>query len=210
MAIKYSLIMHKNGVDKILKLATKTIAVGILVGVISACGFALRGSQGLPETLTQVAINAPLQYSPLSRALRKRLPVYQLEGLINPTVTIETEMLEKTVVVQLEPEQFERRLLSIFSSGQVAEYELLYTVNYTIIFPNKIPIENSLKVSQEYQDDPDQILAKSRELNLILEELRVEAADRIIRLMSSQYNSSVIDIDRQIKKTESSLISEGN
>jgi LPS-assembly lipoprotein len=168
--------------------------------MLSACGFTLRGSQALPASLTQVAITAPLQYSPLSRALQKRLPVYQLEGLINPSETIEASMLSKTVAVQLQPELFERRLLSVFSSGQVAEYDLVYTVKYTVIFPNKVPIENTLTVSREYQDDPDQILAKSRELNLVLGELREEAADRLIRLLSSQYNNSIVETSTIVTK----------
>jgi LPS-assembly lipoprotein len=188
----------------------KYLVLCFLVGLVSACGFTLRGSQALPETLTQVAINAPLQYSPLSRALQKRLPVYQLVGLINSAAATDIDMLDKTVVVQLQPEQFERRLLSVFSTGQVAEYDLVFTVNYTIIFPHKIPIQNSFKVSREYQDDPEQILAKSRELNLVLNELRVEAADRIIRLMSSQYNSSQFDIDNQTNKVKLSATSKGN
>jgi LPS-assembly lipoprotein len=154
----------------------------------------------LPESLTQVVITAPLQYSPLTRALQKRLPVYQLEGLINPTANVNPTMIDKTVIVKLQPEQFERRLLSVFSSGQVAEYDLVYTVRYEVIFPNKMPIDNTLTVSRDYQDDPDQILAKSRELNLVLNELRTESADRLIRLLSSQYNTSIIDTSSQTKK----------
>ena len=61
-------------------------------------------------------------------------------------------------------------LLSVFTTGQVAEYELVYTVDYQILFPGKQIISDSLTVSREYQDDPDQILAKSRELDLVLEE----------------------------------------
>jgi LPS-assembly lipoprotein len=183
----------------------KWIKITIISGCIAAvygCGFTLRGSQALPESLTQVAITAPLQYSPLSRALQKRLPVYQLEGLINPTRTMDPSVLAQTVAVQLQPEQFERRLLSVFSSGQVAEYELVYTVRYQVVFPNKLPIDNVLTVSREYQDDPEQILAKSRELNLVLNDLRTESADRLIRLLSSQYNRSVIDTSNQLSKNK--------
>lgn len=173
----------------------KYITLCILVLGIGACGFQLRGSQALPTSLTQVLINAPLQYSPLSRALQKRLPVYQLTGIINSVKATTSQAnaisnqdaLQKTVVIQLNPEQFERRLLSVFTTGQVAEYELLYTVEYSVVFPGADAISNSLTVSREYQDDPDQILAKSRELNLVLAELRNESADRIIRLLSSQY-----------------------
>jgi LPS-assembly lipoprotein len=210
MNINILFITQVSNVKSIFNATTKTIVLFVVVGLMTACGFTLRGSQALPETLTQVAINASFQYSPLSRALQKRLPVYQLQGLINPSVTIGAEMLDKTVVVKLEPEQFERRLLSVFSSGQVAEYELVFTVNYTITFPNKIPIENSLKVSREYQDDPDQILAKSRELNLVLNELRVEASDRLIRLMSSQYNSSIFASNSRSEQSKTSNLTKGH
>lgn len=183
--------------------------VGVLsacIVMVCACGFKLRGSQALPESLTQVAISAPLQYSPLSRALQKRLPVYQLNGVINPKDLLNPDEIAQTVVVQLQPEQFERRLLSVFSTGQVAEYDLVYTVKYRVIFPNKLPIDNTLTVSREYQDDPEQILAKSRELNLILNELRTESADRLIRLLSSQYNSSVIDSTEKLTKDKKRLV----
>ena len=158
----------------------------------------------MPSSLSRVAINAPLQYSPLSQALAERLPVYQLVGIVNQGAESsgaqsgnqllgqDDTLSEQTVVLILQPEKFERRLLSVFSTGQVAEYELVYTIDYEVIFPNKLGIRNSLTVSREYQDDPDQILAKSRELNLILGELRTESADRLIRLLSSQYNQSVV------------------
>ena len=160
---------------------------------ISACGFQLRGSQALPDHITQAVIKAPMQHAPLSRALQKRLPVYQLQGIINSQHRVSPEMLQQTVTISLQPEQFERRLLSVFTSGQVAEYDLVYTVNYTVTFPNSLPIENTLTVSREYQDDPDQILAKSRELNLVLAELRTESADRIIRLLSSQFSLAELE-----------------
>lgn len=175
---------------------THHIKLPLMIGLImsiAACGFQLRGSQALPENLTQVLINAPLQYSPLSRALQKRLPVYQLQGVINPKEMMSVKMAQQTVVVELKPEQFERRLLSVFTSGQVAEYELVYTVNYSVSFPGALPITNTLAVSREYQDDPDQILAKSRELNLVLAELRNESADRLIRLLSSQFTLSRLE-----------------
>lgn len=178
----------------------KFISVCALVCAISACGFHLRGSQALPDSLTHVLISAPLNYSPLSRALEQRLSVYQLNGIINDDGAELIIDVDKTVNVNLQPEQFERRLLSVFSTGQVAEYELVYTVEYSVKFPGFEMINNSLSVSREYQDDPDQILAKSRELDLILGELRRESADRIIRLLSSQYKTAIVS--PEIEKTK--------
>lgn len=159
----------------------------MLLIAVSSCGFSLRGSQALPASIDTVLINASLQFSPLSRALSERLPVYQLRSITAESEEAELIDPAATVLINLQPESLERRLLSVFSSGQVAEYELIYTVDYQVIFPNASPIRNTLSVSREYQDDPQQILAKSRELELVMNEMRMESADRIIRLLSSQY-----------------------
>jgi len=41
------------------------------------------------------------------------------------------------------------------------------------------------EVVRDYQDDPDRALAKSRELTLLLNEMRKVAADKILRDMAS-------------------------
>lgn len=161
--------------------------------VLSACGFALRDSQALPEHLTHVEINSQLQYTGISQALEKRLPVYQLISISSEQEAETLVDSSSLVTINLQPENFERRLLSVFSTGQVAEYELVYSLSYQVIFPGMLPIQNQLFVSREYQDDPNQILAKSKELDLVLEELRTESADRIIRLLSNQLNNAKLD-----------------
>ncbi|GAC28277.1 LPS assembly lipoprotein LptE [Brumicola pallidula] len=167
----------------------------IMAFVLQGCGFKLRGSQALPSYLNNVVILSQFDYLPLSRALDKRLPVYQLQSIVGEK-TIPPGIEPTTVVViKLEPEALERRLLSIFASGQVAEYELIYSVSYEVIFPFAEPISAFMTVAREYQDDPDQVLAKSRELELVLDEMRAESADRMIRLLSSQYTQALVSIE---------------
>ncbi|MDC2888054.1 LPS assembly lipoprotein LptE [Psychrosphaera sp. G1-22] len=78
------------------------------------------------------------------------------------------------------PEQFQRKTLSLFPNGQVAEYELIYLVRYQVQKPNKEPLSFNFELSREFQDDPNNALAKERERQLILSELRVLASDRIL------------------------------
>lgn len=153
-----------------------------------ACGFALRGSQALPEELSDVAIKASTQFAPLARTLKERLPVYQLNGALIDSSTQISSSPNATVIISMQPENLERRLLSMFSSGQVAEYELIYTIEYQVAFPEREVVSHTLIVAREYQEDPDRILAKSRELDIVIQEMRDEIADRMIRLLSSQYN----------------------
>jgi LPS-assembly lipoprotein len=179
--------------------------VALIASVISGCGFKLRGSQALPSYLNNVVILSQFDYLPLSRALDDRLPVYQLNSIVGEK-TIPSGIEPTTVVViKLQPEELERRLLSVFSSGQVAEYELVYSVDYEVIFPFAEPINASMTVAREYQDDPDQVLAKSRELELVLDEMRAESADRMIRLLSSQYTQALVSIEERKTRAAAKL-----
>ncbi len=174
-------------VNSACKYCLQVVIVLLVCTILAACGFTLRGSQTLPNNIDTIVVSSALQYSPLSRSLSKRLPIYQLKSLSPSQAS--TALLEegKVMSISLQPENLERRLLSMFSSGQVAEYELIYTVEYEVYFPYMAPIQNTMTVAREYQEDPDRILAKSRELELIMDEMRTETADRIIRLLSSQY-----------------------
>ena len=64
----------------------------------------------------------------------------------------------------------------------------MYTIKYQIQFPTQDALEQEFDVTREYQDDPNAVLAKSRELDLIQNEMRHEAANRIIRQIASSYN----------------------
>ncbi len=63
------------------------------------------------------------------------------------------------------------------------------TIKYQIQFPAQDAQEIEFDVTREYQDDPDAVLAKSRELDLIQNEMRQEAANRIIRQIASSYSN---------------------
>ena len=183
------------------KKAKLVFVIAIMTTVLQGCGFKLRGSQALPSYLNNVVILSQFDYLPLSRALHNRLPVYQLQSIVGEKNIPEGIAPNTVVVIKLQPEALERRLLSIFSSGQVAEYELIYSVDYEVIFPFAEPISASMTVAREYQDDPDQVLAKSREFDLVLDEMRAESADRMIRLLSSQYSEALTSIeDRKARK----------
>ena len=82
-------------------------------------------------------------------------------------------------------DNLDRRTLSVFPNGQVAEYELIYTVRYQVLIPGKEIQDFNFELNRDYQDDPDIALAKSRELSLMLREMRQEAANKILRDMAS-------------------------
>ena len=159
-----------------------------IVLTIAGCGFKLRGDFGLPTGIQQLQLLAAQKNTPMHRILGKQLQGFNIEVWDN-TVSASQVAEQVDVIVYLRSDQLERRLLSLFSTGQVAEYELVYTIKYHIQFPAQDAQEIEFDVTREYQDDPDAVLAKSRELDLIQNEMRQEAANRIIRQVASSFSN---------------------
>lgn len=156
------------------------------------CGFKLRGDYGLPSGIQQLQLLAAQKNTPLHRTLSKQLKRFNIKVWDNTaSVSQIDEQADERIdaIIYLTSDRLERRLLSLFSTGQVAEYELVYTIKYKIQFPAQDPQHIEFDVTREYQDDPDAVLAKSRELDLIQNEMRQEAANRIIRQIASLYNN---------------------
>ena len=159
----------------------RTVIISLMCG-LSACGFSLRGDFSLPASIQNVQLSNTGHNAALKRTLEKRLKRYKLNMLDGSTAQTAPDMH-----ITLLPDELDRRLLSLFSTGQVAEYELVYTVTYLIQFAGHASETVTFTVTREYQDDPDAVLAKSRELDLVVGEMRQQAADRIIRQISSHY-----------------------
>ncbi|WP_339721557.1 LPS assembly lipoprotein LptE [uncultured Paraglaciecola sp.] len=171
-----------------LKPLSLKICILTIVLTIVGCGFKLRGDYGLPVGIEQLQLLASQKNTPLYRILWKQLQGFNIEVLDN-TASSSQIAAKIDAIVYLTSDKLERRLLSLFSTGQVAEYELVYTIRYQIQFPGQDAQEIEFDVTREYQDDPNAVLAKSRELDLIQNEMRQEAANRIIRQIASSHSS---------------------
>lgn len=174
------------------RVLTTTLLTSLLVG----CGFALRQSAPLPLALQGIQVSSQESVSELHNITakyftQKQAQFIRLKSEVNALQLKAANSLDTSpnALLSLAPEKTERRLLSIFSTGQVAEYELNFTVRYTLRIGQIPPQTYSLTLTREYQDDPQQVLAKSRELNLILNELREEAAATIWQRLPLHYNN---------------------
>lgn len=142
----------------------------IVLAMISSCGFTLRGQQLPISVLSHLHVEQPASYSSLHETTKQYFIQQGIQTSLDGSIT-------NTLAIK--PEAIERRLLSVFSTGQVAEYELIYAVKYTLNLADLDAVSYTFTIVREYQDDPRQVLAKTRELNLVLNELRQEAAATI-------------------------------
>lgn len=159
----------------------KVISALLITTFLTGCGFHLRGEFLLPESLQTLYVSSTDTHGELTRVIKQHLKLNK--------VKLATVTQEGVPQLRILKDRLNRRTLSVFPNGQVAEYELIYTVKYQLIIDHEQTQDFSFELNRDYQDDPDKALAKSRELSLILSELRREAADHILRNLSS-YNAA--------------------
>lgn len=161
------------------RLATQLALLGLVATFLSACGFQLRGSYAVPPDMQFICVDDGGQYS-LGKALKSRLQHSNVSLISDKTACVSLTVVNADI---------ERRVLSLFPNAQVAEYELNYSVDYTIQYAGET--ESRLfttKIARDYQDDPEAVLAKSKEMKILLSELRRHAAEQIVLQLASLDN----------------------
>ena len=141
----------------------KVLFVLTTLFIISACGYHLRGSINLPEGLKRIyLVNA----SPdLKRTMKK---ILKSSG---------GKLLEQAdnagIVIQLIKEKLDKRALSLSTSGRANEYEIIYTLQFNLLNSGgqALSEQQEIKISRDYFDNQEQVLAKHNEEQIIREEM---------------------------------------
>ncbi|USD38243.1 MULTISPECIES: LPS assembly lipoprotein LptE [Ferrimonas] len=152
---------------------TALLALTILVS--AGCGFHLKSDYLIPTELRSLRLESSDDYGELHRLVKERLRLSNI-GIVQ----------EQTAPrLWLGNDNLERSTLSLFPSGQVAEYELIYSVRFSVTLEDQPPQSFDVEIRRDYLDDPRTALAKNRELDLLLQEMRAQAADQVIRTLST-------------------------
>ena len=144
---------------------------------LTSCGFQLRGSYALPPSLQNICLDQG-EFKLLGMELEKRL-VRSKVNLVNN---------DSCARLKINNAKLDREVLSLFPNAQVAEYELIYTVSYSFQLPEQQLRVLNVQAVRDYQDDPDAVLAKSKEMKILLAELRRHAAEQILLQLASMEN----------------------
>lgn len=162
---------------------SKICLIMLLTSFLAACGFHMRGNYLLSDELQTIYVSSSDVHGELTRLVKQHLSRNQ----VNVLKTKSAQSPELRIV----SDKLDRRTLSLFQKGQVAEYELIYAVHYQLRFGANDDGKSSeetqnfrFELNRDYQDDPNLALAKSRELSLLLSEMRKSAADKILRDMA--------------------------
>jgi len=150
--------------------------MALVIMTSAGCGFKLQRSYQIPAELNQLSLSSSDEYSELTRLVRERLRLNNVK-IVDPANDVP--------VLRLITDSLERSTLSLYPTGNVAEYELIYLVEFAVALPGKEAQPFKVEIRRDYLDDPRTALAKSREMELLTKEMRIQAADRILQAMAS-------------------------
>ncbi|HXU93209.1 MAG TPA: LPS assembly lipoprotein LptE [Gallionella sp.] len=144
--------------------------------LLTACGFHLRGHAGMPFSTLYLNTTGP--DTPFITELRQNLTVNNIK-LVNSAEKAD-------VILNIESEVLDKQILSLSGAGRVSEFQLYYRVSVHA-YDNKaqdwIPTE-TMEMRRDYSYSDTQILAKEQEEAMIVQSMRTDMVQQIIRRLS--------------------------
>lgn len=144
--------------------------------LLTACGFHLRGHAGMP--FTSLYLSAASPGTPLISDLRRSLESNGVK-LVNSAAQAE-------VILSIESEVLDKQILSLSGGGLVNEFQLYYRVSLRAHDNQQqdwIPAE-VMEIRRDYFYNDTQILAKEQEEAMLVNSMRTDMVQQIIRRLS--------------------------
>ena len=145
--------------------------VGCLV-LMTGCGFQLRGQAPLPARLAAPYLETSDRYTPLYSALASHLRTAGAKLATDPAAA--------SAVIRLHKDETGRELLSVSANNKPGEFEVYYTVEYSVSAGGSDLLERQkVTLTRDFSYDETAVLAKEHEE----QSLRAALADELAGLM---------------------------
>jgi LPS-assembly lipoprotein len=154
------------------------LLAALALSVLGACGWRLQGTARLPEVMLVTYLDSADRYSDFNRALS--------ESLAASGARMTSNRNEATAVVKIRKDESGQRMLPVSARNTLEEYEVFYTVEYSVSGRNGelIPLQ-VLELTRDYSYDRTAALAKQREQAVLREALARDLAGLVIRRVAS-------------------------
>ena len=156
-----------------MKAASKKILILIFTLLITSCGFQLRGA--LDNSFNSIQIDGGSVG--FTKVLKKK---YKQSGVV-----VKDSSAEK--FIEIIKDEFDKRILTLSSTGTIREYELNYLVLYRIKNSNN-EWGPTIRITSRriYSYDDQDIVAKQEEEKNLIKGMK----EQIIRTMTSQISAA--------------------
>jgi LPS-assembly lipoprotein len=146
--------------------------------LLAACGFQMRGAASVPPEMARTYIAANDQRSLFYRRLR--------DSLRNAGVNVVDSPVEATATFSIISDIPGQRVLSVSARNVPREFEVFYTVFYSVETEEVTLLEPSVQtLTRDYTWDETQVLGKEREEEL----LREAIVDDLVRIVLIQLSA---------------------
>ena len=168
------------------------IALALLVSLIQACGFQLRGALDLSQDISPIYLQQNNLFE-LGREIKALLNANKLQ-------IAENEQQAKAQLALLS-ETRGRRVLSVDSNGRAREYLLNYTVNFSIKIKQTTGInqqgrQDTISVKRSLLYEPEAVLAVANESEILYKDMQRDVARLILlKLQASSRQNANMDSD---------------
>jgi LPS-assembly lipoprotein len=146
--------------------------------LLAGCGFHLQGRAPLPAVVKTPYLEAPDPQSDFIQYLR--------HDLLSNGAQLMYERGNASAVVSILSDRVVRRVLSVSSINRVNEYQVTYTVAFSVTSQGKeLLAPQELSATRTYSFDESLLLAKGHEEDILRQDMARNLADMVMRRLSS-------------------------
>jgi LPS-assembly lipoprotein len=150
----------------------------LLVLLVSGCGFRLQGAAQLPPGLRKVYVAATDELSPFAVALDRAL---KEAGAVSAAAPADAD-----AVIRVTLDRTGRRVLSVSTRNIPQEYEVFYTVEYSIEKGGNVAVpQQHIELTRSYSYNESEALAKDREEAILRNAIARDLAELVLRRLES-------------------------
>ena len=158
--------------------ALEALLLAVLATLLGGCGFQLRSDPVVPPEMSRTYISTDDRYSLFYRMFRTQLESAGAELVDSPA--------DATAEFAILSDETGQRVLSVSARNVPTEFEVYYTVYYTVRNGEKVLLEPQIQtLTRDYTYDETRVLGKAREEEL----LRKAIVEDLVRLVLVQVSS---------------------
>jgi LPS-assembly lipoprotein len=145
---------------------------------MSACGFRLAGSEPLPAVMARPYLSLKDPYTDFSREFEHQLK--------SSGATLQSTREGATATVEVSKDLVEQRTLAVSAQNIPTEYELTYTVTFSVHGGDKqLLAPQTISLSRDFSFDVTLQLAKEHEADILRQQMARDLVSITMRRLTS-------------------------
>ena len=138
--------------------------LGAAILGLCACGYRLAGSDPLPPILKKPYLSVKDPYTDFAREFQHQLK--------SAGAQLQTLRQDSTATIEVSKDLVEQRTLAVSSRNIPTDYDLTYTVTFSVQGPDKeILAPQTITLSRDYSFEENELLAKEHEADILRQQM---------------------------------------